>query len=72
MKLRKTRKKRLTESLHLMVEMTRKSNYNLNLKKLHINKITANHGFAANYHKVDKKNKNISLEPRVVIMLILP
>ena len=52
--------------------MTRKSNYNLNLKKLHINKITANHGFAANYHEVDKKNKNISLEPRVVIMLILP
>ena len=41
MKKKENKKEKLTESFLLMVEMTRRSNYNLNLRKLCINKITA-------------------------------
>ena len=34
------RKEKLTESLHLTVKIARRSNYNIDLRKLHINKIT--------------------------------
>ena len=35
------KKEKLTESLHLTVKIARRSNYNIDLIKLHINKITA-------------------------------
>ena len=60
MKRKENKKEKLAESLHLMVEMTRRSNmYNLNLRKLCINKIAGDRGFAANYHELDKKKLKI-------------
>ena len=60
MKRKEHKKEKLAESLHLTVEMTRRSNiYNLNLRKLCINKITADHSFAANYHELDKNKLKI-------------
>ena len=44
MKKKENKKEKLTESFHLMVEMTRRSNYNLDLRKLCINKITESQG----------------------------
>ena len=41
MKKKENKSEKLTESSHLTVEMTRRSNYDLNLRKLCINKITA-------------------------------
>ena len=37
---KKNKKEKVTESLHLMVEMTRMSGYKLNLRKFHFNKTT--------------------------------
>ena len=60
MKRKENKKEKLAESLHLMVEMTRRSNmYNLNLRKLCINKIAGDRSFAANYHELDKKKLKI-------------
>ena len=35
------KKEKLTESLHLTVKIARRSNYNIDLRKLRVNKITA-------------------------------
>ena len=60
MKRKENKKEKLAESLHLMVEMKRRSNiYNLNLRKLWINKIAGDCGFAANYHELDKNKLKI-------------
>ena len=44
------KKEKLTESLHLMVKIASRSNYNIDLKKLCVNKITSrqNHKVALN------------------------
>ena len=39
-KNKETRKKKLTESLHLTVKIARRSNYNIDLRKLRVNKFT--------------------------------
>ena len=60
MKSKGNKKGKLAESLHLMVEMTRRSNiYNLYRRKLCINKIAGDRGFAANYHELDKNKLKI-------------
>ena len=61
MKRKENKKEKLAESLHLPVEMTRlRSNiYNLNLRKLCINEIAGDRGFAANYHELDKNKLKI-------------
>ena len=41
MKKKENKKDKLTESLNLTVEMKRRSNYYLNLRKPHINKTNA-------------------------------
>ena len=41
MKKKENEKEKLTESLNLTVDMKRRLNYNLNLRKLDRNKITA-------------------------------
>ena len=44
------KKEKLTESLHLTAEIARRSNYNIDLRKLRVNKITdrRNHKAALN------------------------
>ena len=44
------KKEKLTESLHLTVKIARRSNYNIDLRKLRVNKITGhrNHKAALN------------------------
>jgi len=49
------KKKKLTESLHLTVKIARRSNYNIDLRKLRVNKITGsrNHKAALNEKSTD-------------------
>ena len=49
------KKEKLTESLQLTVKIARRSNYNIDLRKLHINKITGrrNHKVALNEKPTD-------------------
>ena len=48
-------KEKLTESLHLTVKIARRSNYNIDLRKLRVNKITGrrNHKAALNEKPTD-------------------
>ena len=48
-------KEKLTESLHLTIKIARRSNYNIDLRKLHVNKITGrrNHKEAPNEKPID-------------------
>ena len=48
-------KEKLTESLHLTVKIARRSNYNIDLRKLRVNKITVrrNHKAALNEKPTD-------------------
>ena len=48
-------KKKLTESLHLTIKIARRSNYNIDLRKLRVNKITGrrNHKAALNEKPTD-------------------
>ena len=49
------KKEKLTESLHLTVKIARRSNYNIDLRKLRVNKITGrqNHKAALNEKPTD-------------------
>ena len=49
------KKEELTESLHLTVKIARRSNYNIDLRKLRVNKITGrrNHKAALNEKPTD-------------------
>ena len=49
------KKEKLTESLHLTAKMARRSNYNIELRKLRVNKITdrRNHKVAPNEKPTD-------------------
>ena len=49
------KKEKLTEWLHLTVEIARRSNYNIDLRKLRVNKITGrrNHKAALNKKPTD-------------------
>ena len=49
------KKEKLTESLHLTVKIARRSNYNIDLRKLRVNKITGrrNHKVALNEKPTD-------------------
>ena len=48
-------KEKLTESLHLTIKIAGRSNYNIDLRKLHVNKITGrrNHKAALNEKPTD-------------------
>ena len=41
------KKEKLTESLHLTVKIARRSNYNIDLRKLRVNKITGHRNLKA-------------------------
>ena len=49
------KREKLTESLHLTVKIARRSNYNIDLRKLRVNKITGrrNHKAALNEKPTD-------------------
>ena len=49
------KKEKLTESLHVTVKIASRSNYNIDLRKLHVNKITdlRNHKAALNEKPTD-------------------
>ena len=51
----RNKKEKLTESLHLTVKIASKSNYNIDLRKLRVNKITGrrNHKAALNENPTD-------------------
>ena len=51
----RNKKEKLTESLHLTVKIARRSNYNIDLRKLRVNKITGrrNHKAALNEKPTD-------------------
>ena len=51
----RNKKEKLTESLHLTVKIARRSNYNIDLRKLRVNKITGrrNHKAAPNEKPTD-------------------
>ena len=51
----KDKKEKLTESLHLTVKIARRSNYNIDLRKLHVNKSTGqrNHKVALHEKRTD-------------------
>ena len=51
------RKEKLTESLHLTVKIARRSNFNIDLRKLRVNKITScrNHKAALNEKPTDSQ-----------------
>ena len=55
MKKQGNKKEKLTESLHLTVKIARRSNYNIDLRKLRVNKITGhrNHKAALNEKPTD-------------------
>ena len=55
LKKKENKKERVTESLHLTVKIARRSNYNIDLRKLRVNKITGrrNHKAALNEKPTD-------------------
>ena len=55
LKKKENKKERVTESLHLTVKIARRSNYNIDLRKLRVNKITGhrNHEAALNEKPTD-------------------
>ena len=56
------KKEKLTESLHLMVKIARRSNYNIDLRKVCVNKITGrrNHKAALNEKRTARTYRNDS------------
>ena len=54
-----TKKEKLRESLHLAVKIARRSNYNIDLRKLRVNKITGrrNHKAALNEKPTDSPQR---------------
>ena len=67
-RIREKKKGKLTESFHLTVEMTRRSNYvlSINLRKLRTNKVAAEtvHKAAVNEKRTDSRRQRLSKTPR--------
>ena len=51
LKKKENKKERVTESLHLTVKIARRSNYNIDLRKLRVNKITGHRNHKAALHE---------------------